>query len=121
MFSRINIWPLVLALAVVFSAAGQQAEATYPYYTDSLLASDFLLKAEISLAEKELDSAIFFGNNALAIAESKAIRSLIARSSIVIGDSYKQKGQFASSLNHYLIALREFEVLGKKTRSIAKQ
>ncbi|WP_416867614.1 MAG: ATP-binding protein [Imperialibacter sp.] len=104
---------LLLLAPLVWGTAFSQ-ETPYPYTEDSLKATSFLLKAEIALSEKRLDSAIFYGNNALAMAESRAIRCLIARSNIVIGDSYKQKEQFASSLNHYLVALREFELLGKQ-------
>ncbi len=88
--------------------------SSYPYTADSLQSRSYLLKAEIALSESKNDSALVYGKRALEIAESRAIRCLIARSNIVIADSYKRKQQFASSLNHYLLALKEFEVLKKQ-------
>lgn len=115
LFKAVHISFFVLLLAAAGPGFGQQTP--YPYTEDSLKASGYLLKAEIALAEKSLDSALLYGNKALEIAESKAIRSIIARSNIIIGDSYKKTGQFAPSLNHYLIAIREFEVLDKKAEA----
>lgn len=107
-----HILSVFLLLAFRFAATAQQND--YPYAGDSLKAARYLLTAEMALASNQPDSAIIWGSMAQEIAESRAIRSLIARSSIVIGDSFKKKQQFASSLNHYLIALREFEVLNRR-------
>lgn len=110
MFRYRYIFPFVFILSSgSFSAIGQTN--SYPYSADSLNALTYLLKAEGALSENKNDSVLYYGSKALEIAESRAIRSIIARSNIVIGDGYKRKYQFASSLNYYLLALKEFEVL----------
>lgn len=113
---------LIACLFLLFSgASGAWAQPVeYPYVEDSLQAEKWLSKAELALVSQKSDSVLFYAGQANEIADLRSIRHLIAKSNIVIAEGYKLKQQFASSLNHYLVALKEFEILknGRETARV---